>query len=63
MINVNFVNMLADKIFSKEINPKTELPFTIDDVKKEEYKPYILDRINLLEEAKKEQEESGKNAF
>lgn len=50
MINNIFVEMLAYKIFNKEINPNTSKEFVINDVKKEEYKPYILERIKELEE-------------
>lgn len=52
MINKIYVDIFAYKIFTKELNPLTSKPFTIDDVKKQEYKPYILDKIKLLNEEK-----------
>lgn len=57
MINPVFVDMFAYKIFSKEINPLTNKEFIIEDVKKEEYKQPILNKIkNLEDEAKKDGE-------
>lgn len=49
MIKNIYVEMLAIKIFSKEINPITNEVFNINDVKKEEYKVPILERIKILE--------------
>lgn len=49
MIKNIYVEMLAIKIFSKEINPITNEVFNINDVKKEEYKVPILERIKKLE--------------
>lgn len=49
MINNIYVEMLATKIFAKEINPKTGLEFNIEDVKKSDYISPVLDRIKQLE--------------
>ncbi|MGL5086284.1 MAG: hypothetical protein ACRC68_11320 [Clostridium sp.] len=49
MINNMYVEILAIKIFIKEINPNTNNEFKIDDIKKEEYKQPILDKIKELE--------------
>ncbi|WP_183010891.1 hypothetical protein [Clostridium paraputrificum] len=37
MINEFYVECLAKKILTKEINPYTNNPFCIEDIKKEEY--------------------------
>ena len=37
MINETYVNSLANYIINGVINPKTSLPFVIEDIKKEEY--------------------------
>lgn len=37
MINKTYVNSLANYIINGVINPKTSLPFVIEDIKKEEY--------------------------
>lgn len=37
MINEFYVECLANKILTKEINPYTNNPFCIEDIKKEEY--------------------------
>ncbi|MGL5327870.1 MAG: hypothetical protein ACRDD7_01290 [Peptostreptococcaceae bacterium] len=49
MVDNNFVEMLAFKILNKQINPNTNNPFTIDDIKKEEYKNPVKLKINELE--------------
>lgn len=51
MINNIYVDMLATKIYNKDINPLTKEEFSIEDVIKEEYKNPILEKI---EELKKE---------
>lgn len=48
MINNIYVEMIATKIFLKEINPNTGQPFKIEDIKKEEYKQPILFKIEEL---------------
>lgn len=57
MINNIYVDMLAIKIFNKEINPITKEVFKIDDIKKEEYKTPVLIRIKELEESKEDVKE------
>lgn len=52
MINPVFVDMLAIKIFTKEINPLTNKPFEINNIKKDEYKQPILNKIEELKIAK-----------
>jgi hypothetical protein len=37
MINEFYVECLANKILTKEINPYTNNPFCIEDIKKQEY--------------------------
>ena len=37
MINEFYVECLAKKILTKEINPYTDNPFCLEDIKKEEY--------------------------
>lgn len=37
MINEFYVECLANKILTKKINPYTNNPFCIEDIKKEEY--------------------------
>lgn len=56
MINIIYVEMLAIKIYKKEVNPMTSLPFVIGDVKIETYKKPILDKIKELELEEKENE-------
>lgn len=58
MINNIYVEMLATKIFMKEINPNTKEGFKIEDIKREEYKQPILLKVEELEKIKKE---SGNN--
>lgn len=58
MINNIYVEMLATKIFLKEINPITKQVFKIEDVKKEEYKQLILLKVEELEKIKKESEKN-----
>lgn len=61
MINNIYVEMLATKIFLKEINPKTGQDFKIEDVKKEEYKQPILLKVAELEKIKRESEKNETN--
>ena len=61
MINNIYVEMLATKIFLKEINPKTGQDFKIEDVKKEEYKQPILLKVAELEKTKRESEKNETN--
>lgn len=48
MINPIYVDMFAYKIFNKEINPLTQKEFCIEDVKKEEYKQPVKQKIEQL---------------
>lgn len=41
MINNDFVKILARKISNKEINPVTNIPFCLNDIKKQEYKEQV----------------------
>lgn len=41
MINNDFVKLLVRKIQNQEINPNTNLPFSISDIKKDEYRIMI----------------------
>lgn len=50
MISNIFVEMLAIKIKNKEINPNTGEEFKIEDIKKEEYRNPILEKIEELKE-------------
>lgn len=59
MINPVYVEMLSYKIFDKEINPTTNQPFEINDIKKEEYKEPVLLRVVELENMKKESEQNA----
>ena len=61
MVNNIYVEMLATKIFTKEINPNTGQEFKIEDVKKEDYKQPILLKIEELEKTKKESEQNETN--
>lgn len=56
MINNIYVEMLATKIFNKEINPATENPFILEDIKKEEYKAPVQEMVDkfIKEEKPKE---------
>lgn len=58
MINEIYVEMLAAKIFTKEINPNTKQVFKTEDIKKEEYKQPILLKIEELETIKRESEQN-----
>lgn len=50
MINKVYVNILADKIINKEINPITNDVFKIEDIKKEEYKEPVIEKIEVLKQ-------------
>lgn len=56
MINNIYVEMLAIKIFNKEINPTTGKPFIVEDIKKEEYKTPVQEMVDkfIKEEKPKE---------
>ena len=41
MVNVIMVDMLVNKIITGEINPNTNEPFKIDDIKNAEYKSAV----------------------
>lgn len=49
MVDNNFVEMLALKILSKQINPNTSKEFCINDIKKEEYKEPVRLKIKELD--------------
>lgn len=55
MINNTYVEMLAYKIFLKQINPNTSKEFTIEDIKKEEYKQPVQVKISELEQKRGEE--------
>lgn len=61
MINNIYVDMLAIKIFTEEINPMTREKFKIDDIKIEEYKAPVLIKIKELEKEKEETKEAIKD--
>ena len=48
MINEFYVECLANKILTKEINPYTNNPFCIEDIKKEEYIVPVLEKIKEM---------------
>lgn len=50
MINEFYVECLANKILNKEINPYTDNPFCIEDIKKEEYTEPVQKLINEMGE-------------
>lgn len=61
MINQIYVDLLSLKIFTNEINPKTNFAFSIDDILREEYKQPVLDKIKILveEQSRKESNKVG----
>lgn len=59
MVDNNYVEILAIKIFTNEINPKTGKPFILEDIKKEEYKQPVSERIKQLDEEKKQNDKEG----
>lgn len=50
MISEFYVECLANKILTKEINPYTNNPFCIEDIKKEEYIEPVKIKINEMGE-------------
>ena len=50
MINETYVNSLANYIINGVINPKTSLPFVIEDIKKEEYIEPVKIKIEEMED-------------
>lgn len=56
MINEFYVECLANKILTKEINPYTNNPFCIEDIKKEEYIEPVKQKIIEMEGDKNELE-------
>ncbi|WP_099329985.1 hypothetical protein [Clostridium paraputrificum] len=54
MINETYVNSLANYIINGVINPKTSLPFVIEDIKKEEYIEPVKMKIEEMEVDKNE---------
>lgn len=50
MINETYVNSLANYIINGVINPKTSLPFVIEDIKKEEYIEPVKQKIMEMED-------------
>lgn len=56
MINEFYVECLANKILTKEINPYTNNPFCLEDIKKEEYIEPVKMKIEEMEVNKNELE-------
>jgi hypothetical protein len=56
MINEFYVECLANKILTKEINPYTDNPFCLEDIKKEEYIEPVKQKIIEMEGDKNELE-------
>lgn len=54
MINEFYVECLANKILTKEINPYTNNPFCIEDIKKEEYIEPVKIKIEEMEDSDNE---------
>lgn len=54
MINEFYVECLAKKILTKEINPYTNNPFCLEDIKKEEYIEPVKQKIMEMEDNKNE---------
>lgn len=54
MISEFYVECLAKKIINKEINPYTDNPFCIEDIKKEEYIAPVLEKIKEMGEIQNE---------
>ena len=50
MIIEFYVECLANKILTKEINPYTDNPFCIEDIKKEEYIEPVKQKIMEMED-------------
>lgn len=48
MINKFYVECLAKKIINKEINPYTNNPFCLEDIKKGEYIAPVLEKIKEM---------------
>lgn len=46
MINSIYVDILVNKIITKEINPNTGQPFKIEDIKIIEYKTAVESKLN-----------------
>lgn len=56
MINTTYVVSLANYIVNKVINPRTNNPFCIEDIKKEEYIEPVKQKIIEMEGDKNELE-------
>lgn len=56
MVNNIFVEMLALKILNEEINPVTNKPFVLEDIKKEEYKSPVKTRLDILIKEREDKE-------
>lgn len=54
MINEIYVISLANYIKNGVINPKTNNPFCLEDIKKEEYIVPVLEKIKEMEEIQDE---------
>lgn len=54
MINEFYVECLANKILNKEINPYTNNPFCLGDIKKDEYIAPVLEKIKEMGEIQNE---------
>ncbi len=50
MINTTYVVSLANYIVNKVINPRTNNPFCIEDIKKEEYIEPVKQKIMEMED-------------
>ena len=46
MINQEYVSWLVNWIQAGTINIKTELPFTVDDIKRPEYKSAVEEKLS-----------------
>lgn len=56
MVNNIYVEMLALKILNEEINPATNKPFVLEDIKKEEYKSPVKTRLDILIKEREDKE-------
>lgn len=50
MISEFYTECLAKKIINKEINPYTNNPFCLEDIKKEDYIAPVLEKIKEMED-------------
>lgn len=54
MISEFYTECLAKKIINKEINPYTNNPFCLEDIKKDEYIAPVLEKIKEMGEIQDE---------